>query len=73
VETEDIEGNLLSNSVEQGGHGMMDLGGGHGRSSSCTGSEHEVRERKTEGKEERRRGRRGVAERLQGGLLVGSK
>jgi hypothetical protein len=37
----------------------MDLGGGHGGSSSCTGSEHDVRERETEGKE----GRGGQGER----------
>jgi hypothetical protein len=50
-----------------GRHGTVTLGGGHGGSSSCTGSVH-VRERETEweegkggqGERKRRRGRRGV-------------
>jgi hypothetical protein len=40
-----------------GRHGTATLGGSHGGSSSCTGSEHDVRERETEGEEGKAPGR----------------
>jgi hypothetical protein len=56
VETEDVEGNLLSNSVEQGGHETMALGDGHGGRAPVLGEKHGEKRESGQGRKKGRRG-----------------